>query len=187
MTYLAYLAGPITGCTFNGATDWREFAKERLATVGIEGMSPMRGKDYLERETTIGDSYEGVVLSSQRGVMTRDFNDCKRADVLIVNFVGADRASLGTAMEIAWAFQNRTPIIAIMEEEGNIHDHAMIREAIGFRVKTIEEAVKIADVVLNAKPSYLTVEESKVQKEAFTARMNEYWAKRAAAKASKSE
>lgn len=157
MKYIAYLAGPITGCSYDGAVDWRDEAKKRLATVGIAGMSPMRGKDYLLQETSIGDAYDDYVLSCQRGIMSRDFNDCKRADVLIVNFVGAERASIGTAMEIAWAFQNQTPVIAVMEERGNIHDHAMIREAINYRVTTLEEAYQVADVVLNHTPSYKTV------------------------------
>ena len=154
MNYIAYLAGPITGCSYNGATDWRDQARDRLAEVGIQGMSPMRGKDYLLQETRIGDSYNDSVLSCQRGIMARDFNDCKRADVIIVNFLGADRASLGTAMELAWAYQSQTPVIVVMEPRGNIHDHAMIREAINFRVTTLEEAYAVADTLLNVKPSY---------------------------------
>lgn len=159
MNYIAYLAGPITGCSYNGATDWRDIARERLATVGIQGMSPMRGKDYLLQETRIGDAYEESVLSCQRGIMSRDFNDCKRADVLIVNFLGAERASLGTAMEVAWAYQNHTPVIAVMEPRGNIHDHAMIREAINFRVASLEEAYAVADTLLNVQPSYRTAKQ----------------------------
>lgn len=161
MNYIAYLAGPITGCTFEGASDWRDFARDRLATVGIAGMSPMRGKDYLLTETRLMDVYDKHVLSQGRGIMTRDYNDCQRADVLIVNFVGADRVSIGTCMEIAWAYARKVPVIAIIEEKGNIHDHAMIREAIGFRVTTVEEAIQVADVVLNPLPSYQTVEQQK--------------------------
>jgi hypothetical protein len=39
-----------------------------------------------------------------------------------------------------------------MEAKGNIHDHSMIREAIGYRVETIDEAIRLADVVLNGTP-----------------------------------
>lgn len=159
MDYKAYLAGPISGTSYDGCTDWRDYATKILSYLNIQGLSPMRGKDYLSDEKQIGDSYEEHVLSCSRGIMTRDFFDCKRADILIVNFLGAERASLGTAMEIAWAYQNNTPVIAVMEETGNIHDHAMIREAIGYRVTTLDRAIEVADIVLNSKPRYKAVME----------------------------
>lgn len=157
MDYKAYLAGPITGTSYEESTDWREYASKILAYLNIEGLSPMRGKDYLTSETRILDSYDEHILSHQRGIMTRDFNDCKRADILIVNFLGAERASIGTCMEIAWAYSNRVPVICIMEEKGNIHDHSMIREAIGFRVTNVDDAIKTADMVLNGKPRFAAV------------------------------
>ena len=47
--YIAYLAGPITDCSFDECVDWREQACKMLPGE-IEGMSPMRGKTYLEGE-----------------------------------------------------------------------------------------------------------------------------------------
>jgi hypothetical protein len=35
-----------------------------------------------------------------------------------------------------------------MEAENNLHDHPMIREAIGYRVTTIDEAISITLAVL---------------------------------------
>lgn len=147
MKFIAYLAGPISGTTYEGCTSWRDYAQLRLAPV-ILGMSPMRSKEYLSNETSIGDSYEDSVLSCQRGIMTRDFFDCGRADIIIVNLLNAERVSIGTVMEIAWAYQNKIPVIAIMEKQGNLHDHAMIREAIGFRVETVDQAIEVAKTVL---------------------------------------
>ncbi len=154
MKFIAYLAGPISGASYGTATDWRQYAKMQLEP-SILGMSPLRAKDYLQNETAIGDSYEDSVLSCQRGIMTRDFNDCKRADILIVNLLGADRVSIGTVMEIAWAFSNRIPVVAIMEPKGNLHDHAMIREAIGFRVTSLDEAIEVAKAVLLPNKDYV--------------------------------
>lgn len=43
-----YLAGPISGQSYDGATSWREEAKEELSSWSdIIGYSPMRGKTYL--------------------------------------------------------------------------------------------------------------------------------------------
>jgi nucleoside 2-deoxyribosyltransferase len=144
-----YLAGPITGLAYGGAVDWRVAAKEYLTKRGIDGYSPMRGKDYLKNETHIALYYSEEVspLSTPRGIMTRDRYDCRTADLVLVNFLGAEKVSIGTVMEIAWADAHRVPIVAAMEPN-NIHAHAMINEALGYRVDTLEEALAITVVVL---------------------------------------
>ena len=43
-----YLAGPITGLTFEGCTDWRDYAIASLADNAIKGLSPMRAKEFLK-------------------------------------------------------------------------------------------------------------------------------------------
>lgn len=165
MSYLAYLAGPITGCSFDGCVDWREYVVKKLPPE-IIGLSPMRGKTYLEGLEKIADAYSydsktgyetvkrtrathlSGVMSCSRGIITRDFNDCRRADVLIVNFLSAEKVSIGTVMEIAWAKAFNVPVILVMEEKGNPHEHAMISECVGFRVKNLDEAVDVATMLL---------------------------------------
>jgi nucleoside 2-deoxyribosyltransferase len=144
-----YLAGPITGCTYGGCTDWRKLVRADLESFGITSLDPMRGKDFLANETSVGNDYENP-LACPRGIMTRDHWDCTRCDVLLVNLLGATKASLGTVMEIAWAWDNGIPIIVAIEPQGNPHDHAMIREAMGFRVATLDEAVHIAEALLRS-------------------------------------
>ena len=156
----AYLAGAITGESFAGATDWREYVKTNL-NPGIAGLSPLRAKDYLAQEKEIGDSYEDfdMPLSSSRAIMTRDFFDCQNCDIVLANLLGTKKVSIGTVMEIAWAYAFNKPLILVIEpavsestgftaSEGNIHEHAMIREATGFRVDTIDKAIFIANAVL---------------------------------------
>lgn len=151
-----YLAGPITGLDHAGATDWRKAVIADLATAGIKGLSPMRGKEYMSHVTEFtsdGDQYEklyGVrnVMSTNRGIMTRDRFDATRCDATLVNFMGATRVSIGTVMEIAWADAHRIPVVCAMEPEGNPHHHGMVMEAIGFRLPTLEEAVHVIKVML---------------------------------------
>jgi nucleoside 2-deoxyribosyltransferase len=143
-----YLAGPITGCTYKGCTDWRTEVNKQLANFSVYGLDPMRGKEYLGKEVCLGNNYANP-LSCPRGIMTRDHWDCTRCDLLLVNFLGATKVSIGTVMEIAWAFDNQIPIILVMEPEGNLHDHAMINEATGFRVSTLEDAVTIVQAILS--------------------------------------
>ena len=147
-----YLAGPITGLSYSGCTEWRASAIGELAKHGITGLSPMRGKEYLatlnEAMTADGNRYQKFgTLSTNRGIMTRDHWDATRCDVLLVNLVGAKIVSIGTVMEIAWAWDNGIPVVCAMEE-GNIHEHGMVLEAIGFRVHTLEEAIQVAIAIL---------------------------------------
>ena len=152
-----YLAGPITGCNFAGAVDWRNHAIKELADVGIKGLSPMRAKEYLKQIaehtefTNDGDKYAiQSPLSTNRGITTRDRWDATRCDVLLVNFApthGRGIVSTGTVMEIAWADAKRIPIVCVMPE-GNEHQHGMVLEAIGFRVATLEQALDIVKAIL---------------------------------------
>ena len=97
-----YLAGPITGLTYAGSTDWRRYMIDKFARIGVKALSPMRGKEYLAQlKGTIsgtGEEYAHLgVLSLSRGVMTRDRFDATRCDVLLVNFLGARNISIGSS------------------------------------------------------------------------------------------
>lgn len=156
--HTVYLAGPIAGLGYDDAVDWRDLAIADLAQSGIKGLSPMRAKEYLrsvERDVGFSATCEEYgqlsPLSSPRGIMTRDRFDATRCDVLLVNLLGAKKVSVGTVMEIAWADQCRTPVVCCMEADGsNPHEHAMIGEAIGFRVPTLGEGLHVVRAILAA-------------------------------------
>ncbi len=147
-----YLAGPITGLSYEESTAWREEAYKNLLHFNIEAYSPMRFKKYLEKckiLSDIGDPYKSIsVLSSHRGITTRDRYDATTCDLIFVNFLGAKKVSIGTVMEVAWADLKRIPIVVCMEDEGNPHDHGMINECTGFRVNSINEGLVITKAVL---------------------------------------
>jgi nucleoside 2-deoxyribosyltransferase len=69
-------------------------------------------------------------------------------DIMLANLLGAKKVSIGTIGEFFWADAYRKPVIAVMEKEGNPHEHAMIRELTGFRVETLEEGLAVAGAVL---------------------------------------
>jgi len=152
MNPTVYLAGPITGCSYTGCTDWREQAQVAMKGYPVTMLSPMRGKSELSGELSMDSKAYHRPLTCQRGIMTRDHWDATRCILLLVNLRGAQRVSIGTVMEVAWAWENGIPVIAIMEDSGNIHDHMMIREAIGFWVKTLDEALDIVKSLLNLEP-----------------------------------
>lgn len=154
---LVYLAGPIAGCTLEGATDWREEAHWALDNCNIETLSPMRAKNALPSGgDRIGQDFrqyqEQGVFYTSRGIMTRDFNDVKRCDAALVNLLGQKTYSVGTIMELGWMYLLRKPVIVVIEKEGNIHDqHPMVHEAIGgLRFDSLDAAVYATAVVLGA-------------------------------------
>jgi len=151
-----YLAGPISGLDYAGAVDWRTDVQSALAAVGIKAFSPMRAKEYLKgtrefsSDTTACEHYGTLsCLSSPRGITTRDRFDAANCGVLLVNLLSAQKVSIGTVMEIAWADAVRTPIVLVMEPHGNVHDHAMITECVGFRVPTLGEAVSVVRAIFD--------------------------------------
>lgn len=147
-----YLAGPITGLSHKGCTEWRVYAKELFSEHQIKADSPMRGKDYLSHLESIsgtGEEYAALgVFATQKGIMTRDYFDCTNCDVLLVNLLGAKAVSIGTVFEMAWAYMKRTPIVVVMEKEGNPHEHMFVREAIGFRVDNLDDAIDVVKSIL---------------------------------------
>lgn len=151
MQHSVYLAGPISGLSYSESVDWRKSVAADLEAVGIRAFSPMRHKDYLAGEkclaAVIPDTMKRV-MSTHRGIISRDRFDATRCDVLFVNLLGAKTVSIGTMMELAWADLSRTPIVFAMEAAGNVHEHGMVMEAINFRVPTLEEAVHVVKCIL---------------------------------------
>lgn len=145
--FLLYCAGPITGISYGESTDWREHVARKLPPH-IIAVSPMRGKPYLANEKDIKDSYEEHPLSCQKGITCRDRMDVIRCDMILVNLLGANKVSIGSVMEVAWADAWRKPIIIVMEKD-NVHSHAMLREVSGFIVSNLDEAIIIATTVLS--------------------------------------
>jgi len=149
-----YLAGPITGLNYEGATDWRESVSEQLLP-GIIGVSPMRGKEYLKAIGTIGGTSEEAytrlsVISHPKGVICRDRWDISSCDAVLMNLLGAERVSIGTMIEAGWADAHRKPVI-VVREPSNVHAHMMLDEIAGYTVQTLEEAVHILKILFYRK------------------------------------
>lgn len=141
-----FLAGPLTGLSYREALGWRKYVESRLP-ADIIAFSALRGKEYVADERVLKDTYPEHLLSTPQGTITRDRYDVSRCDALFVNFLKADRISIGTIMEMAWADAWRIPIILAMEK-GNIHDHAFVRQVAAFIASDLDEAIQTAvDVV----------------------------------------
>lgn len=144
---LVYAAGPITGLSYDNATHWRHYLYNNLIKHKIIVLDPLRGKYYLKQEKEIKTSYERTIFSSAKGITSRDRWDVLRSDLLFVNFLGAEKVSIGTVMEIAWANLKDIPIILCMQKN-NIHDHAMIKEVSNFVVESLDDGINVIKTLL---------------------------------------
>jgi len=144
---LIYLAGPITGLSFEDAANWRDSAEKFLKKINMRGLSPIRGKEYLLQEGVLKDHYNEHFLSKGKTITRRDRFDCTRADMILMNLLDAKTVSIGTMIEIGWADANRIPIVLVMEDD-NIHRHSMVEECADYRVKTLTEALALIKVIL---------------------------------------
>lgn len=145
--YYLFLSGPITDVSYGDSTDWRKYVAQKMPRL-IKCISPLRGKDYLKNEKSIKASYEDIPLSSGKGITARDRFDVKRADAILINLLGAKKVSIGTMIEVGWGDTGVKPIILAIEKEGNIHDHPILKNAAGFIVNNLDDAIELAKKIL---------------------------------------
>jgi len=162
-----YLCGQITGASYSEARyGWREqvfkaldgrhqpIRKEggqisRSGLHDVRCLSPMRNKEHLSDDQALSPLGKAdSVLSCPRGITTRDRWDLSRSTLVFANLDMGDRVSIGCSIELGWADILRIPVLAVMPE-GNPHDHAMVRELVGWRVQTVEEGIEVARALLN--------------------------------------
>jgi nucleoside 2-deoxyribosyltransferase len=146
--FLVYLSGPITGLTYEGAEDWRQFVTTAFPPH-IQGISPLRAQRMLEGTGVIHEHEFDHPYLKDACINRRDKFDTLRADAVLVNLLGAQRVSIGTVMEIAWAADHGIPVIVAIEPEGNVHEHAMLRDSFMIRVASLEEAIEATTAVVS--------------------------------------
>jgi hypothetical protein len=99
---MVYLCGPINGCTDEECRDWREMVKPMLPFGTLD---PMR-RDYRGREA------EAVVE-----IVEGDKADINQCVALLVNH---PKPSVGTAMEILYAWERQKEIVIVVPTGASI-------------------------------------------------------------------
>ena len=159
MNSRVYLAGPITGLTYDNCTDWRSSVAKQLGESGITCFSPMRAKEYLRSEGKLIGSYEDHPTATAKGITSRDRCDVQTCDLVLMNLLGAERVSIGTMIEVGWADAWRKPIVLAIEKprhrfafvrKQNIHTHPMLSEIASFTVHNLSDAVDTVRAILLA-------------------------------------
>lgn len=90
-----YLCGPINGCTDEECNDWRDLVKSKWSGKTID---PMR-RDYRGKE-----------LENINQIVELDKIDVMNSDVILVSY---DKPSVGTSMEILYAFERGKLVVVV--------------------------------------------------------------------------
>ena len=129
-----YLAGPITGLTFDAANDWRAAWTPAFVRAGHVVDSPLRHKEHLRPEGVLTSTFD-----EGRPALKRDLWDIDRADVVLVNLEGAtETASIGTCCEIGYAYAFDKFIVVVSPR--GVHNHLFINEMASIIVHDMHDA-----------------------------------------------
>lgn len=122
-----FLSGPIRGIPREKGIAWRREIQKNLGE-DYQVLHAYRGRE--EKETM--PHYKGAVI--------RDLNDIERSDIVIVNDTFANASSIGTAMEVFYAFNLNKVVILF----GNAHkEDYWLNYHSHMRVEKLEEACEV--------------------------------------------
>ncbi len=125
-----YLSGPISGLTPKEASEWRDYAAERLVGEGnFVVRDPLRGtaRQFPRRKKFVFKNYPDVPDMTGRAFVMRDLYDVLTSDAVLCNLLGAKTVSIGSVCEVAWAMLQRK-IMVLVIEKGSLHDHEFLKE-----------------------------------------------------------
>ena len=95
-----YLSGPIAGCTDDEANSWRDVFAGMCSLHAIDTLNPMR-RDYRNADR----------IALRNEIVELDKHDIDCSDALVVYF---SKPSVGTAMEVLYAWQQHKPVVTIV-------------------------------------------------------------------------
>ncbi len=159
MMRYVYLAGPIAGCSYKEATNWREAVVEDFAP-GIVGVSPMRLRDFVPgllgnrgiRQHNEIAEYDFLVSGETHAIATRDFFDVSHADMVLAYLpkeLNERYRSWGTSIEIGWSIAQRVPVVVVSTDK-SLTEHPLVRGHVGWIVPDLGMAAAVVNSVLGA-------------------------------------
>ena len=146
-----YLSGPISGLMYDeAALGWRKEVGGTLETAGAVVLDPTRleTENYNSKVPISPLADQQSVMLNWKSITTKDRFYVQETDVVLMNLLGSTRVSIGSMLELGWADLLRKPVILVMEQEGNMHDHAMVREMAGFHTTSLDQGVDLICTLL---------------------------------------
>lgn len=138
---VVYLAGLIS-TDHPESLEWRTRITPRLEAAGFEVRTPLAGKGNLKCVTKDGGIT--ATTTTNRAICLRDRRDVREADVILASLelFGSQRPLVGTLVELGWAWDDGTPVIAAVAEDNYLmRKHPFISEFVTKYEPTIDAAV----------------------------------------------
>lgn len=146
-----YLAGPISGQSYNDVVDKIHAIKNHLEQFGYHVMHPMTAKGSLRTEIKFKSvGYDGIPTSSNHAIYERDQWMVTQSDIVLFNLSNTTIVSIGSMFELAWASLLNKHTIVVMEQD-NIHEHAFVFEAADVIFTCIKHALEYLQTLAEGK------------------------------------
>ncbi len=141
---IVYCARPITGHEFDEIEEYYQRVGDRLRAAGIQVFIPAWRAGFSKG----GQGPDGSWASPEidRVIKEGDKWLVQHSDVLFVNLVEATRASIGAAMELAWADDADVKSVVVMGES-SIHRHPFVCNCADRIYRTEEEALRYLETL----------------------------------------
>ena len=141
-----YLAGPISGKSYHEVVSRYAVKIQELRKMGYRTLSPMTAKGYLRNDVKLKAVGYDNPVSTNHAIVNRDKWMVEKSDIVLADLTNAVEVSIGTVMELAWAFHFGKHVIVIMGES-NIHQHAFVLEAAHIVFPKLEDAYNYLELL----------------------------------------
>ena len=147
-----YISGPISGLSYEEASEHFIEYKQILTDLGYEVLNPFTGKEYLRNDIELrAGGYEDRPISTNHAIFGRDRWMVEQSDIVVCNLLkGKYRASIGSMFELAWASDKNKHVVVILDKD-NVHNHAFVLEAADIIFVTEEEALHYLEKLIQGK------------------------------------
>ena len=148
-TYNVYLAGAISGISYDDATYWRNYltdAVKHLSQMNI--LNPMEDKQQFKNESSISFLSD---LNRGLDIFGDDLVAVDISHMVVINLLG-DTVSRGTWFEYGYAYANNKPMIIITDDEQAYHP--FILGAKTKKLSLIEVVGNVDDAISQLTLSY---------------------------------
>lgn len=139
---IVYLAGLIS-TEYPESLEWRKRLEPILQDSGFEVRTPLFGKQSLKTDSKDGGITSGS--ASAKSICLRDRRDVRESDIVLAHLetFGSPRPMVGTIAELAWCWDQRTPVVAICAKDNYLmRNHPFISEFVSHYVENEEEAIE---------------------------------------------
>ena len=134
-----YTAGSISGLTKEEVEAYFTGLKNFFESLGYTVLNPMSGKGQLRVDKIYRAKDYRHPVATNRAIIGRDRWMVGQADVIYTNLTNSPMASIGTMYELAWGYELKKHIVAVIPED-NIHQHAFVLQSCDIVFETEEEA-----------------------------------------------